>query len=261
MSEITKALVRFQRECPTVVKDKTATAKTFTYTYADLATIMSTIRPALSSCGLFVSQSFEPNGITYLVTTIMHESGEQIHSKIPLPLDGLQPQAAGSAITYYRRFAIMAILGIAAENDDDDGKKANDDGATHKSNNLRQQLVDSIELESNKHGFIVALKYADDPEYAEFIKDTPSGKCWKLTAIANIMRKFVHDLADQYDSDEFVRFLQDNKYALDACATAMPNWYYGKPGSDIPGIEKRISDKKLELNRARTDDPSTYMGA
>jgi hypothetical protein len=128
---------------------------------------------------------------------------------------------------------------------------------------LKQQLIDSIALETAKNGqdFVAASRYADDPAYAQFLKDTPQGKCWKRTAIENAMRAFVQDLDAQYDADELKGFLADNSASLDACAVALPRWYYGKEGSDIPGIEKRISDKKMDLNKMASDDPGRYLGA
>lgn len=246
MSDITKALIKFQLECPAIIKDKTAevvskrTGGKFSYGYADLAGIMTAVRPVLSNCSLFLSQSFDVNGSTYLVTKVLHESGEAIESKIALPIDGLSPQEAGSAITYYRRYSIMAILGIAAE--DDDAEAAQNAGATHGKDPV---------------GAIAAEKYLNDPAFAPFLKDTPKGKCWKVTSIQGAMRAFVHDLEGIADKDELSGFLADNKTALDACAIALPNWYYGKQGSDVPGIEKRIGDKKRDLQQ----DPARYMRA
>src|SRR6266511_1793546 len=175
MSEITKALVKFQRAMPAIIKDKTAeiaskrTSGKYQYSYADLPSIMGAIRPVLSDCGLFLSQAFATNGATFLVTTIMHESGETINSTITLPIDGLAPQDAASAITYYRRYSITALLGIAAE--DDDAKAAQDAGAVHGRTTpttsgvgLKQQLKDSIAAETEKKNY-------DTPALPEHVAD------------------------------------------------------------------------------------------
>lgn len=263
MSEITKALVKFQRDCPAVIKDRTAKIPGRSdYRYADLSAIMSTIRPVLSECGLFLSQSFETNGTTHLVTCLMHEAGETITSRIELPINGLPPQQVGSAITYYRRYSISSLLGIAAE--DDDGEAAEKAGAVHGSKMLKQQLQDSIKAEQkvvNEREQIAAKQFAENSVYAEFLKDTPQGKCWKVTAIQQSMRDFVRDLESQYDADEFKGFLDDNKVALDVCAIAMPTWYYGKEGSDVPGIEKRIGEKREQLKKIAKDDPARRLRA
>lgn len=267
MSELTKALVKFQKTCPAIIRDKTAeivskrTGGKYKYEYADLAGTLGPIRQVLSDCGLFPAQVFDrENGSTLLITRIMHESGELMASTIELPINGLSPQEVGSVITYYRRYALTAILGLAAE--DDDGQVAQQAGATH-GNKLTQQLKDSIDLEhqNGRHDFVAADQYVKDPVYSSYLKDTPKGKCWKVTAIQQAMRDFVHDLEGQFDAAELVGFLKDNSVALDACAIALPNWYYGKQGSDVPGIEKRIADKKAELAREPVDNPAKYLHA
>src|SRR6266498_1458935 len=101
MSEITKALVKFQKTAPTVIKNRHVKAGTKEYHYADLAEIMGAIQPVLSDCGLFMTQVFDKeNGSTLLVTRIMHESGELIASTIDLPINGLPPQQVGTLIPY-----------------------------------------------------------------------------------------------------------------------------------------------------------------
>jgi hypothetical protein len=76
------------------------------------------------------------NGLS-LVTVLMHKIGQWFRSDMPLPL-GVPPQELGSFITYYRRYALSAMLGIAAE-DDDDGAAAQ---ATHKP--PRAQVSDNV---------------------------------------------------------------------------------------------------------------------
>ncbi len=54
-----------------------------------------------------------------LTTMLMHESGEWISATQPLLLAKADPQGQGSAITYARRYGLMSMLGIVAEDDDD----------------------------------------------------------------------------------------------------------------------------------------------
>jgi hypothetical protein len=59
------------------------------------------------------------------VTTLLaHKSGEFIRNDLTLPVDSLDPQAIGTAITYARRYALQALLGIAPEEGDDDAQAA-----------------------------------------------------------------------------------------------------------------------------------------
>src|SRR5947199_89664 len=79
-----------------------------------------TIKPVMAKHGLSFSQMPEGDGLT---TIIMHVSGEWMQATANLELKGHTPQDQGSAITYMRRYALSAALGLATE-DDDDGNAA-----------------------------------------------------------------------------------------------------------------------------------------
>ncbi len=128
-AEISKALSAFQGEVGNPEKSATAKIPTksggeYSYNYATLPEILKDVRPILAKHGLSVIQSpGGVNGIITLSTMIFHESGEWLSlDPISMPFEG-GPQVAGSAITYLRRYAICAALGIAGE-DDDDGTAA-----------------------------------------------------------------------------------------------------------------------------------------
>jgi hypothetical protein len=65
------------------------------------------------------------NGITILITKIIHSSGESIQSEMVLPVVA-DPQKFGSLITYYKRYQLQAILGVSTKDEDDDGNYASD---------------------------------------------------------------------------------------------------------------------------------------
>lgn len=93
--------------------------------YADLATVRDVTRAALSKNGLCVVQSVVPygdDGETAVATTLGHSSGQWIRSCIPIKAN-LTPQQLAANVTYARRIAMSAIVGIAAD-DDDDGEEA-----------------------------------------------------------------------------------------------------------------------------------------
>lgn len=94
--------------------------------YADLASIHDVIRKPLSENGLAVVQRPFPRttGVT-VVTDLIHESGEWMRCRVALPLEKRTPQSVGSAITYARRYGLSALVGVAAEADDD-GAAASD---------------------------------------------------------------------------------------------------------------------------------------
>ena len=95
--------------------------------YADLHGIWETIRQPLVDNELCVLQTIEmEEGKYILVTTLGHSSGQAITSRLPLTPKDNTSQAYGSAITYGRRYSLMALLGISVSDDkeDDDGEAA-----------------------------------------------------------------------------------------------------------------------------------------
>lgn len=124
VAQLAKALAAAQAEFKPIVKDKIVKSSSYSYRYADLATVRDAVTPALAKNGLAVVQTFKPNGgnVQYVETMLMHSSGEHITSSYQIPATGKQ-QEIGSAITYARRYSLCAILGVVAE-DDDDGNSA-----------------------------------------------------------------------------------------------------------------------------------------
>jgi hypothetical protein len=116
--EIAAALTAFQAEVKMVVKD--AVNPFFKSKYASLENVIATIKFPLVNNGLSYVQLPDGDGLT---TIVMHKSGEWIKATANLELKGHTPQDQGSAITYMRRYALSAALGLATE-DDDDGNAA-----------------------------------------------------------------------------------------------------------------------------------------
>jgi hypothetical protein len=91
--------------------------------YATLADCIDASRAALSANGLCVIQgpgATNTEAKTLCITTrIIHDSGEWIETDFDMPLTKWSPHEAGSATTYGRRFALMAMLGLAPVEDDD----------------------------------------------------------------------------------------------------------------------------------------------
>ena len=114
IKEITKALAIFQREVTNASKDKTNPH--FRNKYATLESYLNEINPKLSECGLAITQGLVDKDI--LETKLLHVSGEMLRFSCPLYLDKQNMQGLGSAITYARRYALAAILGMGAEDDD-----------------------------------------------------------------------------------------------------------------------------------------------
>jgi hypothetical protein len=92
--------------------------------YADLATVLKTVRPVLSKHGIALTQTtrVEDDGRMLLVTRL-HWRDEEVVGYYPVSPTKNDPQGLGSAMTYARRYALQAIVGVAAD-DDDDGNAA-----------------------------------------------------------------------------------------------------------------------------------------
>lgn len=123
IKELATALAKFQGEIKN--PSNTAINPFFKSKYAPLETVLNTVRPVLAKHGLSILQAPSGDGEHIIVTTtLLHISGEWIESpELVLKADKATAQGAGSAITYARRYALSAILGISSE-DDDDGNVA-----------------------------------------------------------------------------------------------------------------------------------------
>jgi len=113
--ELAKALSIFQGKVKPVKKD--SSNPFFKSKYASLDNILDNVKPILSECGLSLTQF--PSGDNSLTSILLHSSGEWIKATAKIYPKDSTPQSQGSAITYMRRYAMSAILGIATEEDDD----------------------------------------------------------------------------------------------------------------------------------------------
>lgn len=127
INEIVGALAKAQGEMKGVAKD--SKNEFFKTQYATLASALDTCREPLSKNGLAVIQTTElsNDGNLLIRTTLAHSSGQFFSSIYPVNPVKNDPQGFGSAITYSRRYCLMAIVGIAPE--DDDGEDASGRGA------------------------------------------------------------------------------------------------------------------------------------
>jgi hypothetical protein len=105
---------------------KTSLNPHFKSKYVDLSGVVDAVADSLQKNGLALIQMVQLVGVDnkpVLVSRLAHESGEYIESEYPLiTKDNSDPQKLGAAITYARRYSMMAMLGIAPE--DDDGNTA-----------------------------------------------------------------------------------------------------------------------------------------
>jgi hypothetical protein len=121
INELAVALSKAQGEIDGAKKD--SVNPFFKASYADLASVIAAAKAPLAKYGLAYTQltNFDENG-SYLITTLMHSSGQWIAGKYPLGFSDNKIQTQGSTITYVKRYTLQAMLGIASE--DDDGNSA-----------------------------------------------------------------------------------------------------------------------------------------
>lgn len=134
--EITKSLIGFHDEMGTISKD--ATNPFFKSTYATLSNILDAIKEPLSHNKLTFVQF--PDGKDGLTTRFMHESGEWMEATYEMTPAKNDPQGQGSVITYQRRYALGAILGLNIDVDDDGNA-----GSTQ-SDSKKKQTIDDLDL-------------------------------------------------------------------------------------------------------------------
>ena len=118
IKNIAIALCAFQGEVDTI--QKTSVNPFFKSSYADLADILNVIRQPLVKNGLSFVQF--PKDKCGLNTVLMHTSGEWMSESFEMKPTKDDPQGAGSVITYQRRYALGAILGLNIDKDDDGNK-------------------------------------------------------------------------------------------------------------------------------------------
>lgn len=121
INEIATALAKAQGEITGALKD--SANPFFKSKYADLASCWDACRAPLSANGLSIVQiTGFTDSLMVLTTRLMHASGQWIESHIPVKPKDESPQAMGSALTYARRYALTAMVGVAQV--DDDGNAA-----------------------------------------------------------------------------------------------------------------------------------------
>jgi hypothetical protein len=195
VKELYAALVKCQTQIKVALKD--SKNPHFKSSYADLTSVMVACKDALAANNLAVLQlsRIHESGTPVLVTRIIHSSGEHVEGEFPLVCkDPNDPQKLGSAVTYARRYALAAALGITA--DDDDGQAASSHAAPPAPKAAPVQATGNVMAELfTKAG----LKYPDALEEAlgksmkewsevektlarDAIKQLQGGKSWKLIA-------------------------------------------------------------------------------
>lgn len=120
VAKLAAALAAAQSKFGPINRSREVTVRTekgtYKFSYAPLDEVLAATRPALTTNGLSLSQLLADGSLR---TVLLHSSGEWIASEIGLPPRPAKMQELGSILTYLRRYALVALLGVASEEDDD----------------------------------------------------------------------------------------------------------------------------------------------
>ena len=182
--------------------------------YADLASVIGAIKPALAANNLFFTQHPQPADHGVCIETFLHHAGGESMSlgTLYVPANKQDAQGFGSAITYARRYALQTAFGVPTE--DDDGN--------------------------------AAAKASNNQEPAKPAREK------KHSALQTKVRGFVHEMEGCGDWDEWValRDSSETQALIAEVQENLPQWWLGGP--DMPGefvpLKRRI--EILETNLA-----------
>ena len=157
ITKVAAALVKAQKGFAPALK--TSTNPHFKSRYADLSACVEAVLDSLNAEGIALIQKQHPsdNGVA-VETVFVHESGEVLSAGIlHVPAAKQDPQGYGSALTYARRYSLMAACGIAPEDDDGNAAKAPP----------KQEPM----TEAQVSDWLAAIQGAGDDEVAATVKD------------------------------------------------------------------------------------------
>lgn len=160
IAKLTTALVQVQATVEGAVKGRVNPA--FKSKYADLTSVWEACREQLVGNGLTVVQfpgEMVDNRMT-LTTQLSHESGEWMRATLSIPLTKADAQGYGSAITYARRYALAAVVGVCPE--DDDGNAASQRGP--------QKPAETATINEDQRNILLTLAQQSSADMKGFCK-------------------------------------------------------------------------------------------
>jgi hypothetical protein len=171
-----KAFVAAQMATEAVKKASTNPA--FRSKYADLAGVVEAVVPALNAAGIGVIQSASNDGeMVGITTTLLHESGSSVTGTLHLRPSKSDPQGVGSAITYGRRYSLLAMTGAAPE--DDDGQAASGPREAPQTREPVKPVTPTLAERANRLEAAMRAKVGD-PDAVQKAFDLGAGLCAEL---------------------------------------------------------------------------------
>jgi len=184
MKNIATALVKAQKAFGPALK--TATNPHFRSRYADLAACVEAVMDGLNNNGIALVQQLTESDTGVIVETVfIHESGEMLNcGKLHVPAVKHDPQGYGSALTYARRYSLMAACGIAPEDDDGNAASRKEEKKSSVDDSVMADHLAALEATTSqddlKKAYVKAYAYANnEPVWQKKViaaKDKMKGK-------------------------------------------------------------------------------------
>jgi hypothetical protein len=192
LDKLFEAMAKAQAEITDAEKD--STNPFFKSKYADLASVRAACVPAMAKNGLCVMQfPFAEGKSTIVVTILGHSSGQYIRAELTLTAKDDGAQSIGSAITYARRYSLMAVAGVAASEEDDDGNAAARPNRSH------------------------AKEPAAKPQPKSFTASRPAEESREWLKLKDELKAIGCREGHQDEADAVLKFVGEGKFTLLQC--------------------------------------------
>jgi len=203
LTALLTALNKVQGELKPVEKSKSNPH--FRSKYATLEDILEVAIPLLSKHGLVLIQSLAGTETSpTLETIIAHVSGQNIKSTAPLFCKELTSQGLGSAITYMRRYSLMAILGISTTDEDDDGNRASKPTLQQKP--IEQRPVQTLKTQPSSPAPQRQAIQPSIPMTQKLVNMAPTGPVPQKLSDAQVSRLFAIGRSNSWDRVQLVEW-------------------------------------------------------
>lgn len=178
--------------------------------YADLHAVWEAIREPLTANGLCVVQTIDfDNEKSFLISMLLHTSGQYIKSRLPLVPDRPGCQEVGKSITYSRRYALSALVGISQYDDDGEEamkvyRKAEEEKRAPKTFDLMQMSEVLEAPKENIERYIDHLVFESSKPNSKGIvmKKTKEGMINNVMSNEDLKRQFWQRMKEFYDKPE-----------------------------------------------------------
>jgi hypothetical protein len=152
IDKLSEALFGLQGKLKPITRSKVVKTGKYEFRYAPLDAIMEMLAPLMQSAGLMVAQGVDADVLT---TRLMHTSGQWMQSETFLNREHASMQGFGGEVTYKRRYALSALLGIVSDEDNDvpkvTARGALTDAMDSLSTRKQNMVTDLAEVIKEKH--------------------------------------------------------------------------------------------------------------